>query len=88
MARLPFTLLHHQDLSLHHAHIEYIHTMPTTTSTAKSGEGTSKMICPVKNTTVEERDIVITMLNEGCSNAEVAAHFNRDPATIRKLYEK
>lgn len=62
--------------------------MPTTTSTAKSGEGTSKMICPVKNTTVEERDIVITMLNEGCSNAEVAAHFNRDPATIRKLYEK
>lgn len=46
------------------------------------------MICPVKNTTVEERDIVITMLNEGCSNAEVAAHFNRDPATIRKLYKK
>ncbi|XP_014552888.1 hypothetical protein COCVIDRAFT_109141 [Bipolaris victoriae FI3] len=38
--------------------------------------------------TVEERDIAIKMLNEGCSNAEVAAHFNRDPATIRKLRKK
>ncbi|KAJ6284015.1 hypothetical protein J3E71DRAFT_377520 [Bipolaris maydis] len=62
--------------------------MPTTRSTAKSEEGTPKKIRPVKNMTVEERDTAITMLSEGCSNAEVAAHFNRDPATIRKLYKK
>ncbi|EUC47997.1 hypothetical protein COCMIDRAFT_3128 [Bipolaris oryzae ATCC 44560] len=62
--------------------------MPTTRSTAKSDEGTPKKVRSVKNMTVEERDIAIAMLREGRSNAEVAAHFNRDPATIRKLRKK
>ena len=40
------------------------------------------------NMTVDERNVAVGMLDEGASYKDVAARFNRDPSTIRQLYNK
>ena len=63
--------------------------MPTTNSTARQfGREVSQNVRRGPNMTIDERNIAIGMLDGGCSTAEVAAAFHRDPSTIRRLHQK
>lgn len=63
--------------------------MPTTNATPRQfGRELSQNVRRGRNMTVDERNIAIGMLHEGASYKDIAARFNRDPSTIRQLYNK
>lgn len=63
--------------------------MPTTNATPRQfGRELSQNARRGRNMTVDKRNIAIGMLHEGASYKDIAARFNRDPSTIRQLYNK
>ena len=63
--------------------------MPTTSATPRRfGRKLSQNVRRSRNMTEAKRNIAIGILYEGASYKNVAAHFNRDPSTIRQLYKK